>query len=323
MNLKKLYDQDLNFLEVEKNISHREGSYAGLQQEALLTSSADYRSIFMAIPRASHYLELGSGYGVGPLIYHHLYPDSHATGIEFEFARFEASILLRDQLKFNRVDFIHADLLTCELPQADLYFLYFPTGHVLDRILYLLGTRLTSFLLIAIESHGDLFARLEQEVWLSVEMEIPLESQRHSPCARVYRKHAVKERSFHDYSFQDLYFQIKRTDGQVWIGDSFGMAWIENDTFNLLQPPATFCQKDVIGVYSMAEFDEKIQLLLKLRRLGCLEFFKGNMRFEGFMRKIFIHPQPVIELSTGELIELDDNCLKTLATTYCERLKSF
>lgn len=253
---------------------------------------------------------------MGPLIYHHLYPDSSSVGIEFEKSRLEVSQRLRNELRSTQVEFIHADLCSAEIPIADLYFLYFPTGPVLDRILDKIGDNPNTFLLIAIESHGDLFDRLDQETWLEVYKTIPLQSPRHSPYARIYRKHKMKLQStFHDYSFQERYFKIQREDGKIWVGDSFGMTWLQKGFFNLASPPTTICLEDVKTVHTWEELDGKLQLLIKLRRLGHLDTLKGSIR------KIFIHPTLQIELSTGKLIECDERCLKDLATTYSEGLK--
>jgi tRNA G46 methylase TrmB len=128
------------FEQTEKEVSKREGSYSNLSSEALLTSIADFQRIFESVEIES-WCELGAGYGLGTLLFSQLYPDKKSYGIEFEAARVQYAIKEASQ-KNSSAHFIHADLLDCDIPLVQTYFFYFPTGPVLDRILFELGSRL-------------------------------------------------------------------------------------------------------------------------------------------------------------------------------------
>ena len=297
---------DFDFFKSEKLVSDKEGSYVGLAKEALLTSLEDYKAIFKEFPQALSFVELGSAYGLGPLLFTAMYPHSYSLGIEFESARFEQSMKMREKLRSSRTDFILSDLLHCDIPQADLYFLYFPTGPVLDRLLKVLGSIPHIFHLVVIESHGDLFPRLQKETWLSEVFEIPLQSIRHYPAAKVFKKIAQKTPSLHDFSFENVFFLIRQSEDHCWVGDSFGLEWLNEGAFNLKYPPATIEEMNIVQVLKWEEFDPLLRKLIIMRKQGEIFHSPLNPHSAGMIRKIFIRPEIKIELSTGQMVLLDE-----------------
>lgn len=290
---------EFNFLESEKFVSGQEGSYPGLSQAALLTSLEDYKSIFCHFPLVTSYVELGSGYGVGPLLFSAMNPEALSVGIEFETARFAESTRLQQRLNSLSTQFFLSDLLDCDIPSAELYFLYFPTGLVLDRILKVLGEMTHEFHLVVIESHGDLLPRLLKESWLLEVFEIPLHTPRHYPAAKVFKKIAIKKSSIHDYSFENAYFLIRQTDHSFWLGDSFGLEWHKETSYNLKFPPCTIKESDIVQVMKWEELDLVIKELIILRR-------QGDGLSLGMIRKIFVRPEIKIELSSGQMVHLNE-----------------
>jgi hypothetical protein len=298
---------------IESQVSAREGSYQGLEEAALLTSLEDYNEIFRNLTDFSTYIELGSGHGLGPVLFAHTFPTKKAFGIEFEQARLNESLRLKSSYNLENVDFVFGDLLTCEIPFGDLYFLYFPVGPVLDRILKILGESRSDLSLVAIESHGDLLPRLDRENWLERYFEIPLRAARHYPNAVLYKKIHLKKPSFDDYSFVENFFEIQDEDGSIWLGDSYGMSWYKENLYNLQFPPRTINQDQILNILDEKNLTEFLKELISLRRKGPLSFETDRGILNGEIRKIFIRPDLKLELSTGQhLLFSEINSLKTL-----------
>lgn len=298
---------------IESQVSAREGSYQGLEEAALLTSLEDYNEIFRNLTDFSTYIELGSGHGLGPVLFAHTFPTKKAFGIEFEQARLNESLRLKSSYNLENVDFVFGDLLTCEIPFGDLYFLYFPVGPVLDRILKILGESRSDLSLVAIESHGDLLPRLDRENWLERYFEIPLRAARHYPNAVLYKKIHLKKPSFDDYSFVENFFEIQDEDGSIWLGDSYGMSWCKENLYNLQFPPRTINQDQILNILDEKNLTEFLKELISLRRKGPLSFETDRGILNGEIRKIFIRPDLKLELSSGQhLLFSEINSLKTL-----------
>jgi hypothetical protein len=291
-----------SFETIEKEVRDLPGSYRGISEEALLTTFDDFQRIFKNLPPGKTWVELGSGHGLGPLSFAKSFPDNKAVGIEFELARFEASVKALENSTLTNAQFIHADLLTYPIPKGDFYFLYFPTGIVLDRILNYLGTQLESFYLIVIESHGDLLPRLKKEKWLRVHSEIPLSSARHYPQAVFFEKCAQKISDLHDMSFKEKFLVISDQSSE-WIGESFGLEWVKENEFLLLTPPRTISEFQVKNVFDFEQIPAEFHSALLLRKLGMLtiQFITGIKH--SHIRKIFISPSFKLELSSGEQVE--------------------
>lgn len=291
------------FSEIESQVSTRAGSYPGLLQEALLTSEADFRAIFESIPGISTFVELGCGYGEGVLLFAKLHPNSVGIGVEFEKPRFDTAQDLRKKLNVTNARFFHADLLTAEIPHGDTYFLYFPTGIVLDRILSELKKRKDLFKLVVIESHGDMFPRLEKESWLKKTQSIKLHSVRHDPYALVFTNLGEAQDSLHEVSFKKQYLWIEDANQDQWIGESYGLEWNFGNQYQLLTPPRTISEDQVKKRSLLSEIPQEFHPALELRRLGELRIETRERVYLGSLRKIFVSPSFKVEISSGEQVE--------------------
>lgn len=302
------------FEEIEKGVEEREGVYRDLSAHALYTSPDDLQNIFRHHLIRGTFCDLGCGTGQAAIFYGHTFPDRKAIGVEFSKARIEAGQALCP----SHVELLHGDLLTCPIPDADTYFLYFPTGMVLDRILRELYFKEKEFTLVAIESHGDLLPRLELENWLVLRDEVVLLSPRHYPKARIYQR-VFEERKLKfdafNLSFRERFLFID--DGkETWIGESYGLEWNGDESFNLRIPPRTIQWKDVKSSQVLSELDSKYEMAIQLRRLGEVTFLTHQGSFQGTIRKIIVKPSFLVEISSGERIEW----IKILTITQGSRL---
>lgn len=293
---------------IEQQVGERPGSYQGLSFEALYSSRADYLRLFEHPLVQGTFVDLGCGAGEGCLLYGALFPERQAVGVEFEESRLRYGQEFAEQYKLSNVKLFKSDLLNGEIPVGDTYFLYFPTGMVLDRILHVLYHRQKKFTLLAIESHGDLLPRLGRENWLEHKGSIPLSSQRHHSEANIYQRN-FKERcssliSF-DLSFQDYYLFIEE-NGERWIGNARGLEWTAEDRFELLTPPRTINWKCVVKYSSWEELTPQEKRLIGLRELGEVLVMTKNRSISGIIRKIFVGPTFSLEFSTGEKVQWDE-----------------
>ena len=291
-----------SFEVIEGEVADLIGSYKGLSEEALLTSHDDFKRIFSHLPKGKTWVDLGSGHGLGPLTFAKLFPEKKAVGVEFDLARYEASVRSLDKSCLTNVQFIHADLLTCQIPEGNFYFLYFPTGIVLDRILNYLGNLIENFYFIAIESHGDLLPRLKKEKWLKIHSEIPLTSARHYPNAVIFEKLSLKGPDLHDLGFQEKFLLLK-DQSSAWLGESFGLEWVRDNEYLLLTPPRTISEFQVRDVLDLQNIPIEFHSALLLRKLGMLTFHRMADVKHSYIRKIFISPSFKLELSSGEQVE--------------------
>ncbi len=291
--------------DIEKEVEDKPGHYLGHHSEALYTSLVDFYRIMHHPSVKGHWVDLGAGIGSSALLYASLFPDRQAQALEISKARIEAGRRIQKQHEIHNAQLLHCDLLHDPVPVADTYFLYFPTGIVLDRILNLLYLRQHPFTLIAIESHGDLLSRLEQERWLKPQGSMKLESVRHHPEAIFYGTNFSASVNTHrpfDISFQAKYLFIKELD-QEWIGESFGLTYHAENKFDLLTPPRTIEWSSVQKVADLHEIPQHLRLSLGLRRLGELQISTPSGKYAGIIRKITVKPGFSVEISTGEKIE--------------------
>lgn len=308
--------KDLN--EAEKRVKARDGSYKDLDLRALYTSVSDLKNIFSKL--SGSFCDLGCGTGMSSVLYGILFPSRESFGIEFEASRLNVGL---DFVSMNRVQNVALtceDLLHSDIPYADNFFLYFPTGHVLDRILSVLSER-QNIRLIVIESHGDLIHRIEQENWLTLIEEIPLKVQRHYPMARVYKHNNCKRADDlwpFEITFKDQYLLIEEND-ETSIASSFGMEWIGGQKFNLVHPPRTVSMKDVRKIItSPSELQVKfLGLALEIRKKGTVKIQTRSSSFDGFIRKIIITPSFRVEISSGEKVEWSDIISITQGSDLC------
>lgn len=307
-----------NYETIESGVSGREGSYKNLRSEALLTSEEDFRAIFAALPEIKFWVEPGSGHGLGPVLFAELFPDKKSVGIEFEASRVEVSQALKLERNVSNVHFAELDLMSCDIPDGDTFFLYFPTGMVLDRILSELSLRSNFKRIVAIESHGDLLERLRKECWLKEGIHIPLKASRHFPHAVVFERSFISpEASLHSLSFLKRYLVIKDETDEEWIGECYGLEWSGNHSFMLQTPPRTIQDNQVQKVLTLENIPQHFHPALHFRRLGALKFVTEEGTFEGNLRKIFISPSFKVEISTGQQLEWSQLKKIFLENTLC------
>lgn len=289
---------------VESQVLGLEGAYKNLSQEALYTSYQDLITIFSHPLIHGSFLDLGCGSGQVSILYGYLFPDRLSFGIDFVEARLKLGLEIKNRYMLNNLDLRKDDLLSCYIPHVDTYFLYFPTGHVLDRILSVLYNSGKIFRLVAIESHGDLFPRLGLEKWLLLKDQVLLHSKRHNQFARIYESTFSLPRSMlpFEVSFRDKYIIIS-DNSEIWIGESFKLAWIEEDRFELRVPPRTIFWRNVQKIIDFYELSADLQMLVTLRQKGLVRIDSKFGIYFGEIRKIVIEPSFLIELSTGERLE--------------------
>lgn len=297
---------------IEAKVSEREGAYPGLLAEALYTGPEDLCTIFESSHVQGTFVDLGAGIGITCLVYGQTFPERKAIGVEFESSRLNFAQELAREFELNNTEYIHADLLQGSIPEGDTYFLYFPTGMVLDKILHELYHSCRDFTLVAIESHGDLFPRLAKENWLKLVEEVSLKASRHHPMARIYqRQKQVRSRDnyLHDLSFQHKILVID--DGEKWLGESYQLEWLKDDLYDLKTPPRTVSSNNVQEVLSLGEISAAFLPALELRSLGMLEIKTAKRVFQGHIRKIIVSLSFRLEISTGEKVEWNE--IKTIS----------
>lgn len=280
-----------------EDVSSQEGSYKGIRPEALYNSMEDFKRIFSSSFVSGTFVDLGCGTGLSCLVYGALFPERKAIGVEFEPSRLSPGKTFALQNKLTNIEFIEGDLKEISLPPGDTYFLYFPTGPILDRILGELYSSGRLFHLVVVESHGDLLPRIKKENWLKEVGAVPLHSPRHHPEAIIFTRTGEKrlpELFPHEISFQNKYLLLKDAYGE-WIGDSYGIQWAHGESYDLLNPPRRIRWEEVKKILEFSELPETIQRWVKLRARGS--FIKDEK-----IRKIYLKPE-AIELSNGEIIK--------------------
>ena len=268
---------------------------------ALCTSPEDLREIFRHPLVRGTWVDLGAGYGHTVLEYRRSFPDRRSIGVEWEAPRIEEARKLAG-LAGLPVELIQGDLLHCPIPPGDTFFFYFPQGHVLDRVLSDLSGRL-DFTLVAIESHGDFFSRLQRESWLELRAEIPLKSKRHHPCARLYRPRRG-ERSLaglHRWSFRERHFLLKSEAGHWW-GESLGLC-ASGEDYLLRHPPRTIREEDVVKIVTTEELSPLVSFLVKLRRMSGVRVETLEGVHAGPLRKISEGRGISVEFPSGQKVE--------------------
>ncbi len=290
-----------SFKDAETSVSDDPSSYRGLSQEALCTDPEDILTIINHPLIQGDWVDLGSGYGHTVLTYAETFPGRKAIGIEKELSRVMVARKISQDLNLG-CEFIQGDLLHCEIPDGKVYFLYFPQGHVLDRILSVLMKK-KNIVVVAIESHGDLFDRLDREEWLRPSGKIPLKSARHDGDARIYYSEGNGRTlaGLHEYSFRKRLFLISQ-DNVTWLGESFGL-YASGESYVLIHPPRSVEEKDVVKIMTNEELSPVQNFLVKLWQLEDIQIVTEDKIYSGALRKIIIDPAFSVELSCGDRVE--------------------
>lgn len=302
---KELFSLDLRA--IEEQVEDLPGHYKDLDPRALYTTLEDLYLIMSSPYVAGSWTDLGAGTGASVLLYASLFPDRKSVGIECARPRVIAGEGLRRKLKISNALLLEGDLLTCEVPDSETYFLYFPTGHVLDRVLCELRNKSDLISLIVIESHGDLLPRLKKENWLQVLAEIPLTSSRHYPNAVVFtRAEAPFIEGPHQLSFVRKHLLIRDEDGMEWIGDTFGLEWLRGEQYQLAIPPRTIGWDQVVQILDPVELVPDIRALIDIRSKGEVEIETSFGVVRGCIRKIRVGGSFQVEISSGEWVKWEN-----------------
>jgi len=290
--------------ESEKYVVPEEGRYQGLDLRALYTSFEDLETLFEHPEVGGVWVDLGGGSGRSCLLYSLL---KRKPSINLEIDPSRASICSSLAQKYHLpVTSLVVDLLTDSIPEGDTYFLYFPTGMVLDRVLHVLSQRL-GFTLVVIESHGDLIPRINKEEEYQLMDKLPLKTPRHYPYAHIYKKikMGISENGPHKMSFRDELLVISDHDGE-WVANSKGLEWLDGDRFQLLHPPRTILWKqNFVRIFDASEKDYAlVQFLCSVRKRGEIKIeLKDSEELIGVIRKIRISPTLRLEISSSHLLE--------------------
>lgn len=290
---------------IEAGVSEKPESYRNLSEEALYTSQEDFKHIFSHPLVTGTFADLGCGTGMGSLLYAKMFPERVSLGVDIEEARLLQGKKIQENIGIQNAFLSLSNLLTDDIPVADTYFLYFPTGHILDKILTGLYSLKRKFTLIAIESHGDLLPRLELETWLSLKAEIPLSSQRHYPNARIYVSTFAERKVPEAFlvSYEDLAVLIQDEQG-LWVGNTFNLKWERNNLFTLFNPPRTIEWSSVKTLKARSDCDKTLQEMMLFREAGLVMIETQARPINGYIRKIYLSPVFHLEISTGEKVEL-------------------
>lgn len=291
--------------EIEKDVPLRPDFYPGLDPAALYTDLVDLYALMTHDLAQGCWLDLGCGTGVGPLMYAALYPDRKSFGIEAASSRLRAGQVIQERLGLVNASLIHGDLLNCAIPIAETYFLYFPTGHVLDRVLSELASFKHPLSIVAIESHGDLLPRLRKEGWLNEISTTKLSAARHHPEAIWFESnHSPREQQgAHYLSFKQQALVIRDGNSEEWLAESFGLNWSHDNIFDLLTPPRSIDWQQVISVRDESALSRELSFLYHLRPLGEVSLSARGTSYSGTIRKIIISPTFSVELSTGQKLK--------------------
>ncbi len=164
--------------------------YQGIEEEALLTNYFDYFQILDDF-EGKVLVDLGAGYCKGSLLNELLGLDSRCLSVEIEKSRVA---MARSHIKDESV-IIQGDLLSESflLPKADAYFLYMPTGIVLNSILSKIINQKIEADFYVIESHGDFIDVINYypELFMPIESNLNVSQPRHDKKIYKYKSKLI------------------------------------------------------------------------------------------------------------------------------------
>ncbi len=139
-----------------------ESAYVGLDPRALLTSYVDYYQILKSIEINETLVDLGAGYSRGSIISQFL---KLGSCISLEYVK-QRVLSAQNSLELINGDISSircVDLREASIPDEKYYFLYFPKGPVLYKILMSLFelAKTSPRYLFVCESHGDVMEYLD------------------------------------------------------------------------------------------------------------------------------------------------------------------
>lgn len=173
---------DLDVQDTEKEISlNDESLYVGLDPRALLTSYIDYYQILEDVPKGEELVDVGAGYCRGTILSEFLGLNK-CHSIEIVKERITEAFDAISNFSGDTSLLLNQDLSTCTLPEAYGYFLYFPKGEILYRILsqlFELSKHQDCFLYVC-ESHGDMLDYLNMFSSITQVKSFKVSQPRHS-----------------------------------------------------------------------------------------------------------------------------------------------
>ncbi len=131
--------------ELDRGMTSDPAQRERLYEGAGIGVQTSYSSILLALDRASitqgaRVLDLGSGYGRVGFVLGLLRPDIDFTGYEYVDHRVRDSISVAERTGLTKTAYVTQDLSTCDLPKADVYYMYDPFSretyaHVLNQLI--------------------------------------------------------------------------------------------------------------------------------------------------------------------------------------------
>lgn len=260
-------------------------SYQDISFEALNTPAQDWRILFKYMERQGlkTLFDAGAGHALSAEVATE-FKSIHVTAWELDLDRIKGRSFHNQIVK-------QADLFAENIPKCDITFLYLPTGPLLERILSQLQE---NDLIAAVESHGELFDRLDEQCELVDELEIT--AKRHHPKLRIYRYHHSRDKLKSELrlrSFNPNFSQLLIREEDSLLGPSLWMA----DCYGLNITPDGFVE---------TKFPERRFELVQVTNI--VELINPDLIIErrsGKWRKIFVGPRAIVETPNGERIEID------------------
>ena len=186
----------INIKKVEKKVTgHEDSIYPGLDPRALLTSYIDYYQILSDIPVGEELVDLGAGYCRGTLLSEFLKLQK-CKSIEIVENRVRVAKKCLTEMGGDLDQIIQGDLENMAIPKAYGYFLYFPKGDSLYRLLRDLfeKSKMQICYLYVCESHGDVIDYIEMFSSIKKIKEFKVSQPRHRDFIVKYEVRPVLEK---------------------------------------------------------------------------------------------------------------------------------
>ncbi len=268
---------------------------------ALNNSIFDFYQILKNLGDDITICDIGSANSLLSITANLFFPKVKIISIEPVASRMSEAIKLNEKLESNHEFYkMLFNEVTIEI-RYDYALIYFPTGKTLENILSkIMNSSNAKMGIMAIESHGDLINRLNQNGCLSLDKTVSkLISPRHDPLVHLYQYNQQALRSKTDEVLEKLYDQEKsvieiETNSKKWIGltERSDVHFKQNQQFiiNLKYPPRSVSSEDKFKFISIKEIDFETQVLLNLIKYPF-----------SIIRKIYPNDK-IFENSRGEII---------------------
>lgn len=255
-------------------------TYSDLHIDALNTPVSDWRLLFNYMLENGYktLFDAGAGHARSAILAQSEFKEITVYAYELVSERIR-NLNCPDQI------IVCADLFKVAIPKCDITFLYLPTGPLLERILSQLEQ---NTIIAAVESHGELFLRLEES---AIEIDsLSISARRHHPKLKIYKwKKPANDlkNKLRELSYKKTFKQIHIQEDDIFLGQAIWSADIEGLTITpdhyveTLHPPRRIKLESITAISEPEDIE-----LIERRRLGHI-------------RKIFIKPYGIIEDSFG------------------------